>query len=276
MLFDVNEAIRQLVKDFEPGTLNRRAILLYQLQTWTYISNKVLVDYAGAIAAARFLELHGAIKTQLTKLPRYSSGCLKASLSDTTYCDIYDTFIQPIQGWTGLLRAGSHLPHIRATLLARQHAQVACDIIDYRFRYLEHGGSIKAEANIDHGKFYVWKLHKESVGNRTINKRWSLLKKSAPFLYVSARHESEILFPSLIVAGKNYQSLQRHAKDVKMFRRILGECAYVIEKLGDRTYADITIPKSVMRLPPKTAPLSTKELVDAATYKSEYMRMRAS
>ncbi len=195
MRFNVNEAIEHLVADYEDRTLNERAILLFQLQTWIYFPRGGLVDFAGVIAATHFLELYARQHFRETGPERNSARRLKSWLDDAPYCRIYDAFLKPFGGWTRLLRApslksfGGHIER------RRRKTSIVCDLIDYRFRYLVHGGQIRREANFSHRVFYCWKGDKIDAGKlkgtplrRTIISRWSELQESAELVYVSDRH----------------------------------------------------------------------------------------
>ena len=63
-------------------------------------------------------------------------------------------------------------------------SNVVCNIIDYKFRYLEHRCR-KRGAMTNRGEFYVWKKYDASW--RTIRKRWQESKYGAVFLYVSEK-----------------------------------------------------------------------------------------
>ena len=105
MIFNVNETIRRLVADYEARTLNERAILLFQLQTWIYFPTGGLADYAGALAATHFLQLYAGKYLGQTGPDRNDARQLKLALDDAEYCKIYDAFVKPIGGWTKLMRA---------------------------------------------------------------------------------------------------------------------------------------------------------------------------
>ncbi len=281
MKFNVNEAIGQLVEDYQPGTLNRRAIMLYQLQTWVYHPTGFLPDYAGAIAATRFLELYG--RKHFAGPSGNSARQLKSCLEDPIYRDIYDAFLKPVGGWTILLRAPSPKEFGSIIQDRQANSDVVCDIIDYRFRYLFHGGQKHQEANISHGHFYVWKGDRDAPGKseetpagRTIRTRWSELKASAAFVYVSERHGGDFC-PRNITRDTRYRQLQLQAKDVKALRRFLGRCARVMETLGDKKgELKVIVPDKVKRIPPKTEPLSESDVARMKLYGLEYEQMRLS
>jgi hypothetical protein len=281
MKFNVNEAIERLVEDYQPGTAYRRAILLYQLQTWVYYPSGLMPDYAGAIAAARVLELYGL--AQFAGPSGNSARQLKSCLEDPIYRDIYDAFLKPVGGWTILLRAPSPKEFGRIIQDRQANSDVVCDIIDYRFRYLFHGGQKHQEANISHGQFYVWKGDQPTEGKsktprsgKTIRTRWSELKTSAAFVYISERHGGKF-WPNNIIASTRYRELQLNAKDVEALRRFLGRCAQVMETLGDKKgELKVTIPNNVKRIPPSTEPLSESDIARMKDYSSEYEEMRRS
>ena len=157
----------------------------------------------------------------------------------------------------------------------RTEADVVCDIIDYRFRYLDHGGKRKQDANISHGQFYRWKKHNES--GKTIRNRWSNNKESAIFLYVNERLDP-FMTPPEIDKDDFIQAISAQANDQKKTNAYFGICRYIAETLSgsDPNEQVIKIPISVKSVRPITQPLSETELKSMQDYSSESGQMRTS
>ena len=157
----------------------------------------------------------------------------------------------------------------------RRETDVVCDIIDYRFRYLEHGGERKQDANISHGQFYRWKKNGES--GRTIRNRWSNNKDSAIFLYVNERLDS-FMTPPEIDKDDFIQAISAQANDHTRTNAYFGICRYIAETLSgsDPNEQVIQIPSSVQSVRPNTPPLSETELKWMENYSSESGEMRTS
>src|ERR1019366_4690880 len=178
-------------------------------------------------------------------------------------------------GWAALLREPSLADFDKQLQDRRREAEVVCDIIDYRFRYLEHGGERKQDANISHGQFYSWKKDKGS--RRTIRTRWSNNKESAIFLYVS-EHLDFFMRPPAIDKDDFIQVISAQANDHKRTKKYFGICRFIAETLSgsDPNEQVIQIPSSVKPVRPNTDPLSETELEWMKNYSDESDDMRIS
>ena len=162
-------------------------------------------------------------------------------------------------------------------------SNVVCNIIDYKFRYLDHGGADKRQAMTNRGEFYVWK--KCDVSWRTIRKHWQENKYGAGFLYVSEKLGLNFSPPSIDVGTEEFtQTLCRQAEDVEFIRKFFGTCAYVSEKIShypeheseddDDDPLFPAIPLSVEASRPQTRPLSPHDKDLMSRFEDEKADMR--
>jgi hypothetical protein len=287
---DLNATMEMLVRDpakYQPAFPYEREIRLYEFQTWIYFpeAEMEMVEMAGSLAAAKYLsrlECQLVPRTlRFTKRRRLNSTELKRLLNDAKYRELFDATIGEYGGWSELVRRLQRIDFGQEMYQRIKIAETVCQMIDYRFRYLDHGGTDKKEANISHGEFYRWKKKDPELSYKTIRQRWSQSKQSAVFLYVS-EYLGLRLSPRFRRMGYFFGGLEKDAADSRYIRRFFGTCAYVSEKLqgdGDDTENsenDVRIPASLRRLRPKTEPLSQADRENMSCYKTERDEMRAS
>jgi hypothetical protein len=276
MFHDINTAVETLVGDWGTPTMPfEHELFLYHFQTWIYFPKPASVTRTAVIlAAARFLEELGKKYTE-TKGTLKNTVMLEKCLADEEYRSLYDSSLRKRGGWAALLREPSLADFDKQLQDRRREAEVVCDIIDYRFRYLEHGGERKQDANISHGQFYGWKKHRGS--GRTIRTRWSNNKESAIFLYVSERLDF-FMRPPEIAKGDFIQVISAQANDHKRINAYFGICRYIAELLSGSDPKDqvIQMPSSVKPVRPNTDPLSETELEWMKNYSLESDDMRIS
>ncbi|MGZ4987723.1 MAG: hypothetical protein ACXWBP_06775 [Limisphaerales bacterium] len=280
MFHDINLAVETLVGEWgTPIMPFEHELFLYHFQTWIYFPKPTSVTRTAiTLAAARFLEELGKKYVEVRgprKLLQNGIVSLKKCLADDDYRSLYDEALKRKGGWTALLRQPSLADFDKQIQRRRTEADVVCDIIDYRFRYLEHGGKRKKEANIGHGQFYRWKKHGES--GKTIRNRWSNNKDSAIFLYVNERLDP-FMAPPEIDKDDFIQAISAQANDHKRTNAYFGICRYIAETLSgsDPNEQVIKIPSSVKSVRPITHPLSETELKWMENYSSESGKMRDS
>jgi hypothetical protein len=280
---DINATIEMLIRDpenYQPAFPYEREIRLYQFQTWIYFPEPEMemVEMAGSLAAAKYLARreHQLVPHNVFA-KEAGSIVMKTLLKDAKYRELFDATIGEYGGWSELVRRLQQIDFNRELSQRIEVAETVCRMIDYRFRYLDHGGTDKREANISHGEFYRWKMDPK-LSYKTIRQRWSQSKQSAVFLYVS-EHLGLRLSPRFRRIGYFFGGIEKDAGDSRYIRRFLGTCAYVGEKLqadDEGAEGDVRIPASVRRLRPKTQPLSEAELEKMSCYKIERDQMRAS
>jgi hypothetical protein len=152
----------------------------------------------------------------------------------------------------------------------KEKTETVCAMIDYRFRYLDHGGSDRKQANISHSEFFQLKEPNSPLTWKTIRTRWQANKESAALLYVS-EHFDFAPIPTQRMAFLS--QLVARAGDVARIRRFFGFAAYVMDTL-EPGQNKIRIPSDLKRIRPRTAPLTEEEQNRMLSYKVEKEQMR--
>ena len=281
MSLDLKSTIEVLLRDPEGSRLrfpHEREIRTYQLQTWIYRPETAIVNLAGAICGAKYLGLfERKLTSQLLRKEKQNSVELKHFLSDRNYKELYDATVGEYGGWPKLVGDLQTIDFLHEVLGGRKVAETVCKMIDYRFRYLDHGGNNRQLANISHSEFYRWKM-KPQLSGKIIRERWSRNRESAVYLYVSEGLHLR-LSPNYHRMGYFFRKLSTDAADYSHIRRFFGVCAYVSQVLqgeDELSEDDSAIPGNVPRQQPKTAPLSEEELKLMSSYKDEWQKMRSS
>jgi hypothetical protein len=262
-----------------------RELLLYQLQTWIYMPDEypipqgakkyVVVNDTGIVAAAKFLERLGRKYLEVKGPLRYSTVRLAKCLMNKAYMSLYNTVLKPHGGWTCLLHAASTASIDKMLNDRRKNAETVCEIMDYRFRFLDHGGADRRQANISHGQYFRYMNNKHPLSGKTIRQRWSANKKSAIFLYVSERFGPSF-FPPKIDSDSFVDEVVERASNLTEIRCFFSKYAYVAEVLRDSTEGAVPIPESLKPIRPATQPLSDNEKARMLNYKIRVGAMRDS
>jgi len=281
---DINTTIDTLVGEWGgPEFPFQRSFLLFHFCTWIYFPNSPeMRRSANILLAARLLEELGKKHFKLKGPSQYSTPRLEKCLADERYRSLYNNYLSNYGGWTSLLRTPSLADYNRT--LQKRFAQciTVYESMDYRFRYLDHGGRNRRDGNISHGQYYHWKARTNKKGNpspsgKTIRTRWSKNKASAVFLYVSEKLGGSFR-PADIRQSDFLERIQEQADDLTKIKTFFGNCAYVAKVLrgSDPTDEPIQIPDSVDIVRLDTEPLSEAERDRMASYGAEYEKMRAS
>jgi hypothetical protein len=290
---DLSDTFELLLSDparYHPAFPYEREIRLHQFVTWIYFSkdSMFMVRVAGMLTAARYL---GKLEKKLLGSDRRAQSAkeLKLLLNDTSYRKLFDATIGKYGGWSAVVETLLRCNYHDQLAEHRQSSESVVQMIDYRFRYLDHGGADRRQANISHSEFYCWKEQRErrkeqqqeqrkTLSWKTIRKRWSLHKKSAHFLYVNDRFA---LISSLGSFG--YESrLTQTAADRSRIRQFLGYSAYVARVLqgtddsDEEAKSEFYIPENVKPLRLPTKPLTEADLQITGKYKEESGEMRKS
>ena len=159
---DLNDTIELLVSArlARPESFPfERAVRLFQFQTWIYYptSSGDMVRMACPIVATKFLqmmELGVPYKSLRQHEKKVSSDLLREFLKRPDYRMLFDSVIGKYGGWTHLLDTLEPSEFDERMSKRIENAETVCKMIDYRFRYLDHGGTDLAQANISHSEFY--------------------------------------------------------------------------------------------------------------------------
>ena len=144
-----------------------------------------VVDDAGILAAAKFLERLGQKYLTVRGIARNNSIRLVKCLNDPDYRSLYNTVLRRHGGWTALLYTPSANEIDQSLAERRKRSETVCEIIDYRFRYLDHGGADKRQGNLSHGFHFRYANPNYKLSGKTIKNRWSANRDSR-FSYTSA------------------------------------------------------------------------------------------
>ena len=273
---DVQDTLELLVSDPRKRVASfqfERAVRLFQFQTWIYYPSpsEDMVRMAGRIVAASFLrtmELGVPYTSIRLRERKFGSNSLKEFLDRPDYRMLFDSIIGEYGGWTHLLDTLEPSAFDERLRKRRENSETVCKMIDYRFRYLDHGGTDPAQANISHSEFYRWKDQNPPLSWKTIRTRWQANKESAAFLYVSEHFD----FAPIPINQMGFlSSLVDRAADVARIRRFFSFVAYVIDALG--MPGQIKIPSHLKRIRPPTAPLTEEEQKRMLNYNLEKAHM---
>lgn len=279
--FDPAEAIRLLLGLRTPQFRHEAAIRLFQFETWILDSQPGSSSpmKAACVAAAEFLDsmANRKLASRPRSHPRAGAVSLSQLLERSDYRLLFDATLGRAIGWKQLALSTSDFNERINTLPS---ADTTIKMMDYMFRYRDHGGKMLRAANISHAMYYVWSDEK-AISGKTIKARWGETKNSAVFLYVNNLPKFSIL--EVPIGGTSLgmsmlDHLTMRAKRVKDHCHYFGACAYVAEAIGGDIFeaqANL-IPKEVPRIRPRTKPLSGPENDRMLRYKDEYEDMRNS
>ena len=163
---------------------------------------------------------------------------------------------------------------------------IVTDLIDYRFRYMQNGGSDPNASNLNHAKFFRWWPTRNIPGQRgvqtpgkavslkTTHKWWQRLESSAEFLYLNDHYGFSQLPPET-----NNSSFVDHlisaANNTDEIRRFFGTYAFVKEIISPAQTEILakTIPPSLPRVQVKSKPFTDEELSTISAYDDNYLSM---
>jgi len=282
MDFDPQQAIELLVSSAHLRSPREqfpyeREIRLCQFQTWIYFPDTALdvVRLVGSLMAVKHLnELYRKHFLRHALI----SG-MQLALKNRSYAKLFEEAVGDYGSWTELVLVLEESFDFDTDLRERiEKSETVCKMIDYRFRYLDHGGPDNTQANISHSEFFRWKCGSK-LSWKTIRGRWSRNRRSAVFLYVSEGLGLR-LSPSFDGVGFFSSDIAQDARNERRIHRFFGTCAYIMKTLkgenGPTIYDDIHIPSTVRRIRPTTDPLPASELQKMTLYKSEREEMLAS
>jgi hypothetical protein len=284
MDFDPTEAVELLVSSAPARSQQtfpyERQIRLCQFQTWIYFPEEPLdmVRMAGSLAAVKYLNIR-----ERELLPTFAERAastteLQRFLRDPIYKKLFDETFADYGTWTDFVLMLEERFDFERELSERiKRAETVCKMIDYRFRYLDHGGTDRHQANISHSEFFRWKSGPD-LSWKKIRERWSRNRRNAVFLYVSEGLGLR-LSPSFEGVGFFASDISKDAESRNHICRFFGTCAYISEILRGEEGGvdDVGIPTTVKRVRPQTDPLSESERQKMESYtKAESDRMRRS
>jgi hypothetical protein len=140
------DTIRLLLGARKPEFSFEREIRLYEFQAWIYLPCAASLDRSGItaksariIAASKFLE-HIASKNRTALLTEQrESARLIALLKIKEYRDLFDAAFVASGGWLNLMNTITPAAYDQTIIENLKDVKIAADLIDFRFRYLDHG-----------------------------------------------------------------------------------------------------------------------------------------
>jgi hypothetical protein len=281
---DINETIELLTADPQrrPPTFPfEREIRLFQFKVWIYFpTSPEMVRMAGRIVASWYL-MHmesGVLPYDglwdIPEEPR-SAAEYEKLFKKPDYRALFDAVIGEYGGWARLVETLAPSEFDESCRRRIEASETVRKMIDYRFRYLDHGGSDRQKANISHSEFFRWTDKKPPLSWRTIRQRWQAARQSAAFLYASENFD---FTPREIRQMAFLRSLSGDAQNMTRIRKFFGYAAYISEKLSGSSDVTIDIPSRVRRRRPPTKPLTDEEKERMQKYdnRAERERMRRS
>ncbi|WP_156929002.1 hypothetical protein [Bradyrhizobium sp. th.b2] len=256
------------------------AIRFLQFRTWLLFpgeNESEIVDAVGKLAAATVLkdhevEQHPPRVWRLGNRKDPRSKILANLLKDDEYCRVYDVFFGR-SGWTDLLDTLSFNELHKIIQDRRPELHTVCEMIDFRFRGVDHGQLTPKQADITASELHVFKLTKLSW--RTVRKRWGNLKASAPFIYASEKLGYDFLPPAF--ADGEFKIDQTNRSKI---RRFMEASVYVADKIGWKLFDDDAWMNEFKTLKPKqpqTQRLEPATLeIMGANYRADVAKMRNS
>jgi hypothetical protein len=279
MSIDVEAVLNGLISKEPEKFPYERAIRLFQFQTWIYFSDdRRMVDAAGKLAAAAFLrKLERETAKKIPGIGRridVNSKMLIQLLKTRKYSRLYDEFFQE-NGWTGLLRTFSPEQFNKSVAERRKTFETVSEMIDFRFRGLDHKTLDAKQSNISRSEFYRWYDHPNGpLAWRTIRSRWKDNRDSAPFLYVSERFGG-IGLPRFD-PKRPATTISEGVPNQQAFKKFVGMSLYVAETIDAHILFDYPELRdlAVPRLRPKTKPFIDSDLAKMISYKEKRDQMR--
>jgi hypothetical protein len=281
---DINDTIDLLVSSPQQRAAAfpfEREIRLYQFKVWIYRPKPLdMVNMVGQIIATLYLRhiQAGMPKNLLRSIPNQDPLTTRDYVrlfNNPRYRKLFDAVVGEYGGWENLVYVSS--PEAFDDELSRrmETTETVCKMIDYRFRYLDHGGPDPQKANISHSEFYRWSDKQQPLSWKTIRSRWQANRESAPFLYASENYD--FAPPPFGRMGFLY-SLSAAADERQRIQKFFGFAAYIIDKLDPKGQSTIVIPSHIKRRRPPTKPLTDEELQRMSKYedRSEREKMRRS
>ncbi|MHC2274933.1 hypothetical protein ACVME8_001544 [Bradyrhizobium diazoefficiens] len=246
-------------------------IRMLQFRTWLLFPDEgKIVDAIGRLAATYVLQQLESEKrpARFGRRKDCGSRTLIGLLKDKAYATLYDAFFSS-SGWTALLNQHSVRELDKQIEVRKGEVDTVCDMIDFRFRAVEHGSLPVKKAHIAAGELYVWAHPKPGKPTwRTIRKRWAHLKLSAPFLYASEKLGFDFLPAELDGDDFGFERINR-----KKLKRFLGQAQYVSDKIEHASEEDWDS-LSVTPERPNSAPLRVEQMAFMNDYRQLVSRMR--
>lgn len=285
----VIDTIRLLLGKRKPEFSFEKETRLFELQTWAYQQyfsdedewyeeERPKTKDAFALSATKFLRHMEELYESAPTIETGSSEHLVSLFEIADYRRLFDEAMTREGGWLTLVGRITYNEFDNIIANNIEQAATVSDLMDYRFRYLDHGGIDKKLSNISHAYVYRFNQKKEgrSVSGKTIRNRWLAFKSTAVFIYVSEK--TGFRFRPRSLTDKAFiEGIVAEANDVAALTKYFGRCAYVAEKFspGDNEPIIDCFPGSseLDRIRLDTKPLPTTSdghIVGLENYRMDY------
>jgi hypothetical protein len=301
---NLQDSVKLLTGGREERFLFERAIRLFEFQTWIYWPGTDKSYFAGMMASALILEAieddifyseSAAIQSEAdpggrfnfdpTDKPDATLSRINVLRNDRRYRQLHDYIFAARGGLTNLLYCLTPEEFDGKVLKRRENVKIVADLIDYRLRHAQHGGTA-GHGNISHAVFFKWwpthdvsgkrgvTLPNKSPWPKTLFKWWRDHQCSAIFIYLNERHQYSQI-PHIENVAVDGAKLQPAASDADELRRFFGAYAYIAEAIhshgGEPPF--VLVPATLPRVEIHTPPFNPTELQTIADYAENYTRM---
>jgi hypothetical protein len=265
----IRQAIELLVSDTNVEYAHQRPIALFAFYAWTLFPRSSRKQQAARLLASvkllRRLEKKFANKIS----EKNSASALRKFLSKNAFQSLYDQEIGPPGGWTRLATTMTYAEFDDEAEKRLADLHIVADLLDFRFKYLNHGG-IKRNGNIIHGHVFRWWQGRTpsdlpsmpGISRDSIQKRWKNNKMSAIFVYTAQRLGPQFGINPL-ADNRFTATLIAEANNTEKLKRYFGKCRYVAHTLNDRDVTRCFPSEEVLPcVHPETLPIEPKTLVE--------------
>jgi hypothetical protein len=279
--FDLASHGYRLLSGDKDAFLGERAIRFLQFKVWLLFPDEPdIVEAAGHHFAARLLRDHALkhakwLGTGLGMRKNMSAKGLIGLLKMESYSSLYDVFFRE-KGWGILLDLRSPTELRKLISSRRLEAKTVCEMIDYRFRFLDHNGGLDQNGSISRSEFYRWYQHPDGkLSWRTIRQRWKNMRLSSALIYASNAFGFDYLTESRLEGDLRLWEHGMTDTDKKRFKRFIGISTYVANTLNSSVVEQLD-ELGIKSIRPKTVPFTVDQLRKMADYKSKLDEMRCS
>lgn len=163
----VRDGIELMIRARDEAFRHERLVRLYELQTWVYFpGNWAIVRTAVRLVGARLLdEAEKDYLTKHTDMEPGTTATLRALLRRPNYRNLFDETVGAHGGWTNLRHEMSARGFDKERMARDEANMTVSELVDYRFRCLDHGGVKAQMANSAHACVFRWKDEAEGRKN---------------------------------------------------------------------------------------------------------------
>jgi hypothetical protein len=301
---DLEDSVKLLTGERKERFEFERAIRLVEFQTWIYWPRTDKPNSAGMVASALILEAieddifcseadavqreadpDALVSVDLTNKPDATLSRISVLRNDKRYRQLHDHIFATRGGLIKLLYCPTPEEFDAEVSKRQEHVKIVADLIDYRLRHAQHGGTA-GDGNISHAVFFKWwpthdvpskrgvTPQNKSPTPRTLFKRSGELECSDIFIYLNERCQYSQI-PHIELVEVERTRLIPAPSDTDELRRFFGAYAYIAETIqahgGERPF--VSVPATVPRVEISTLPFTPTELQTIDAYAKNYTKM---